>query len=229
MMQYRFEDLNKSREFGERLLKKLPVEIWDRICAYLLMDDFLELREFYDPENELSLVVFSHDILGRSLFSPFHKETYRHIFNVFQDELLPPFIYSCIEKDLNTQFETTNLSRSQFYKYKNHFHVCHSEWFANIENPLLQSSKGMNWRTGIFAEEQMLYLDRMKKSDPPLVTGQKNMLLFVFDTAGPVSGHRFYEMYEWKRFWETLLGKGICVREDQWKKILALIRYFGRL
>lgn len=222
------DDLIKSRRFGEKLLMKLPIEIWDRICAYLLMDDFLELREFYDPDNELSLVVFSHDILGRSLFSPFYIETYRHIFNLFQNELLPPFIHSCMEKDLNTRFETTDLSRSQFYKYRNHFHVCHSEWFANIENPLLQSSKAMSWRKEIFAEEQKYYLNQMKKSNPHLVTSQYNMLIFVYDTAGPLSD-RFYELAEWKQFWEFVLETGICIREDQWKNILSLIRYFGRL
>lgn len=78
-----------------------PVEIWDRICAYLLLEDFKELRKLHS-RNDLYMMQVSSELLGRSMFNWKNRACYFGIFNQFQKELLPQRLIQSLWKDIET-------------------------------------------------------------------------------------------------------------------------------
>lgn len=111
-----------------RLYTLFPVEIWDRICAYLLMEDFKELRKLHAKED-LYMMQLSSDILGRSMFNWANRKCYFAIFNQFQKELLPDRLVQCLWQDLDcTDFKDF----PQFAKDFRRWCLVKEEWTSAV-------------------------------------------------------------------------------------------------
>jgi len=188
----------------------------------------MEFRDTYDQSNDLSLLRFNHEILGRSIFSYAAGETYRHIFNMFQDEFLPPFIRQCLDNDMNYIPSPTSLIRSQYMKYRSQFYICHSDWFFSWgSGSFTEDNLQLKWKIPIFHDTKEKYFMRSVK-DLKISAKQILELDYAMESMGPTSG-KYYDLDEWIWLWREMLHYGLHFTEEKLKRMVLVIRYFGRL